>query len=125
MGGHLDATSEFEGSLRFSETMRIDGRFSGDIEGNGHLIVGEKALVKADIRASIVTVAGKVEGTIRATERVEIFKEGRLTCDIVTPSIRIEDGAIFQGQCETTPRADNAAPKPPLDMSELKQKLGS
>ncbi|MFN7974081.1 MAG: polymer-forming cytoskeletal protein [Acidobacteriota bacterium] len=123
MGGHLDHTCELEGTLRFSDTLRIDGRFAGTIEGDGHLIVGEQALVKADVRAASVSVAGRLAGRVRAREKVEVFNAGRLDCDVVTPSIRIEDGALFHGHCETIPRSAPPAAKAPLDMAQVSKKL--
>ena len=111
------------GSLKYDDTFRIDGRFSGTIETEGTLVVGSDAEVDADIRAAVVSVAGTVSGSIEASQRIELFAGGRLECDVVTPSIRIEDGGHFIGRCETRPLAAPGASPQALDMSLVAHKL--
>lgn len=125
LGGLLDQTSEFEGTLRFGESLRIDGRFRGTIESEGVLIVGERAVVEATIRVGSISVAGLVQGSIQARERVEVFNGGRLECDVITPSIRIEEGATFHGACETLPAAPRPREDRTLDMSKVGHQLGT
>ena len=124
MGGLLDQTSEFEGTLRFGDSLRIDGRFRGSIESRGVLIIGEKADVTAEIKVGALSVAGTVRGSIRTEDRLEIFSGGKVHCDVVTPSIRIEEGATFHGSCETVPRT-GAARTEPVDMAKVGRQLGS
>lgn len=125
MGSQLDPSTEVEGTLRFSDTLRIDGRFRGRIESDGLLIVGEKGDVDADISAGTVSIAGLVRGRIEVTQRIEIFKGGRLLCNVVTPAIRIDDGAVFQGHCDTTAGTPGNDKPRPLDMSQVARQLGS
>lgn len=123
MGSHLDERADLEGMLRFSDTLRIDGRFRGTIESDGHLIVGEKAEIQATVRVASASVAGMLQGELRATARIEVFKGGKLFCNVVSPTIRIEDGAVFQGNCETTPGTAGPRPAGPLDLSQVSRKL--
>lgn len=100
INGFLDRTTVMSGELRFADTMRIDGRFSGRIISDNVLIVGETAEIDAEIDVAAISVMGRVAGVLRATSRVEVHPGGALLADIATPVLRIEEGAIFQGRCD-------------------------
>ncbi|MDD5308223.1 MAG: polymer-forming cytoskeletal protein [Deltaproteobacteria bacterium] len=98
MGSLLGKGSEFKGKLTFLGTVRIEGRFEGDVLSDDTMVVAEGGEVKGtlDVGALIVT-GGLVEGTIRAARSVEIHPPGRVVGDVKTPSLLIEKGAVFQG----------------------------
>ena len=100
-GGEVNALlgrgSEFEGKLTFVGTVRIDGKFVGDVISEGRLIIGEGAKVKAEIVVDTVVVQGEVHGNIKAKAGVELLAPGRLRGNIQTPSLSVERGAIFNG----------------------------
>lgn len=99
ISGFLDEGTDFQGTLNFRDTMRIDGKFRGKITSKNVLIVGETADIEADIVVSIVSINGHIKGTIAADKKVEIHSKGRVYCDISTPNLVVEDGAIFHGNC--------------------------
>ena len=68
----LGKDTEFEGSLRFEGTLRIDGSLQGEINSPGNLIIGEYALVKANIHVSYIVISGEVHGDIVADQRVDL-----------------------------------------------------
>ncbi len=88
-----------EGSIEFTETIRLDGRFRGRIDGaGGMLIVGQGAVIEADIQVGIAMVQGEVDGTLHAEERIEIHPPGKMTGEIQAPVIVIARGATFNGR---------------------------
>ena len=91
---------EFKGIVNFDGTVRIDGKLEGEIHTTGTLIVGEFAVIKGIISAGTLMTSGKINGTVTATEKIQILKQGVLIGDIRTPAIAIEDGAHFHGMCE-------------------------
>lgn len=91
---------EFKGVLNFDGTVRVDGRLEGEIHTTGMVIVGESAVINGIISAGVLTNSGKINGTVTATERVQILKQGVLIGDIRTPAITIADGAHFHGMCD-------------------------
>jgi cytoskeletal protein CcmA (bactofilin family) len=91
---------DFKGVVNFDGTVRIDGRLEGEVHTTGTLIVGDQAIIKGTISAGILLTSGKINGTVTATDRVQILKHGILIGDIRTPSISIEDGAHFHGMCD-------------------------
>lgn len=89
-----------DGSIEFTDTIRLDGRFSGQINGHaGTLIVGERACLEAQIRVGLAIIHGTVQGSIEASERIEIHPPGRVTGDIRSPVIVIAKGAVLNGSC--------------------------
>ena len=99
INGFLGKGSEFEGTLKFHDVLRIDGRFKGKIFSQNTLIIGEPAEVEAEIEVSTVSISGKVKGTIKADAKLEIHSTARVFCDVVTSTLIIEEGGIFQGNC--------------------------
>lgn len=93
----IDQGSEFEGKLSFKDTVRIDGRFRGEISSENTLIVGESGEIEANIRSSVVAVSGSVQGDIVAGTKVILHKSARVNGNIETQSLVVEDGAQLEG----------------------------
>jgi cytoskeletal protein CcmA (bactofilin family) len=93
----IDQGSEFEGKLSFRDTVRIDGRFRGEISSENNLIVGESGEIEATIRSNTVSVSGCVMGDIHAGRKVVLHKTARVDGNIETASLAIEDGAVLNG----------------------------
>lgn len=91
--------SSLEGVLRFEGQARIDGKFTGEIHGNGHLLVGNAAVVKADVFAESIVICGEVIGDVNATERIEIKSPGKLKGNISAPLVVMDEGVLFEGHC--------------------------
>lgn len=94
--------TEFEGILSFKGVVRVDGRFKGEVRTEeGTLIVGETAVIDCDINASNVIVSGEILGNIVAGEKIEILAPGKVFGNIEAPSVTINTGVIFEGNCRT------------------------
>jgi cytoskeletal protein CcmA (bactofilin family) len=109
----LGKGSQFEGKLNFEGTLQIEGVFNGEIRSESILVVGEGARVSAEIEVGTIIINGEVRGNVRARNSVEIKKPGRLYGNIFTPSLTIEKGVVFEGNCKME-NLDRAAP-PPLE----------
>lgn len=97
----LGRGSAFDGKLTFEGTVRIEGKFKGEIHTKDTLVIGEGAEVSAEISAGTVIVsAGSVTGNIRATTLIELEKNARVRANLEAPGIRIERGVIFVGSCK-------------------------
>jgi cytoskeletal protein CcmA (bactofilin family) len=93
----IDQGCEFEGKLCFHGTVRIGGVFRGEIFTPDTLIISEGAQVDAQIEAGIIIISGEVNGSLRAKHRVEIHNPAIFRGDILTPSLSVDDGVIFEG----------------------------
>lgn len=105
LNGFLDKGSHLKGELSFEETFRIDGKFEGKIPSGSELILGDSAEVDAEIHVERLSINGSLKGTVRASERIEIHPRARVTADLQTPVLRIEEGAFFQGSCDMSSEA--------------------
>jgi cytoskeletal protein CcmA (bactofilin family) len=96
----LGRGSEFEGKLTFEGTVRIDGKFTGTIVTGDVLVVGEGAKISAEISCGTLIVHGEVQGNMRAKSLVEFHQPARVRGNVETPSLVIEKGVLFEGQCK-------------------------
>ncbi len=94
----IDQGSEFEGKLSFKDTVRIDGRFRGEISSENTLIVGESGEIDASIRSQNVVISGAVVGNLSASAKVVLHKTARINGDVETACLVVEDGAVLNGQ---------------------------
>ena len=120
----LGRGSEFEGKLSFEGTVRVDGKLSGEIFTDDVLIIGEGAEVHAEINVGAIVIEGSVQGNINAKRSVEIHTPGRVRGNIVTPSLYIEKGVMFDGNCQMEPNAGPArgAGGPALAVAKVRDK---
>src|SRR5438477_4837654 len=94
----LGRGATFEGKLTFEGTVRLDGRFKGEVFSDDVLVIGEGALVEAEIDIGEIIIQGTVVGNIKAKRSIEIHAPGRVKGDIHTPSLQIDKGVIFEGR---------------------------
>ncbi len=96
----LGKETVFSGTMRFTSSLKIDGRFEGEIESSGYLHVEEGAQVRANIRVGSVVIGGVVHGNIIATEKLEMLSTGKVYGNVTTSRLKIADGVVFEGKCE-------------------------
>ncbi len=101
---NLTSGSEMEGTIKFSNAMRIDGKFDGElISDNGELVVGKTGKVKATVKVRSAVIEGRVNGNIKASDRVEFKQKAQLMGDLQAKSLVIEEGVVFVGNCNVNP----------------------
>lgn len=98
----LDVDASMQGSLVFKDpvNLRINGRFDGTLNTKGNLMIGEHAVVNADIIGDSIVIAGKVNGHIRALKELKMVSPATVTGDIKTPLLSVAEGAVFEGNCK-------------------------
>src|SRR5688572_32465144 len=123
LSAFIDEASEIDGKYTFSGTVMINGKFKGEIVSNDTLIVGEKAVIHATIRAGIVFISGEVVGDVLGGERVELRGTARVFGDVEAPVIVVEEGVLFEGHCRMTKNrpADSGAAARDLSVVSLKR----
>ena len=118
----LNPHLHFEGNLKFSGTLLLDCDFRGTVVTDDTLVVGVSANVHAEVTAGVVEISGKVHGNVKATTSVKIFSGGEVHGNIETPTISMEEGVIFEGNC-TRPGSRSqpdpvVQPQPQVQVSE-------
>lgn len=101
--------SKIEGTLLASEATRLDGELQGKIMSESTVIIGESGVVKGDIKAVEILVAGTVCGNLWADQRIEITETGRVSGDLFTKTLVIGEGASFKGNCNMDVSEENLA----------------
>jgi len=100
VSGFLDKGTNVTGELEFAGTLRIDGNFHGSISTGDVLIIGEHAIVHADIKVGEIEVHGQVFGSVDAKRRVEVSATGRIRGDMRTPVLVTSAGGVLDGRIE-------------------------
>lgn len=93
----LDRGARFEGSLTFEGTVRIGGEFKGEIFTRDTLVINPGAQVQAEVEADVVILSGTFSGTISARKRVIMHPPAIFKGTVTTPSLRIDEGVMFEG----------------------------
>lgn len=99
LNGFLDRGSHLQGELHFETTFRVHGKFTGTVASEGDLIVGEGGELEGEIKVGDLFVSGIVRGKVAAKRRVHLAPTGRLYAEVDTPSLVVDEGAFFEGNC--------------------------
>jgi cytoskeletal protein CcmA (bactofilin family) len=101
LSGFVGNGTTLTGEANFKGMLRVDGHLSGQVKSEGGtLIVGNNGQVDADIEVAIATIHGAVNGDITASQRLELGRAAKVNGNIQTPSLVIEQGAVFEGSCK-------------------------
>ena len=100
----------FNGLLNFTGTVRIDGKFEGQVITEDTLIIGETGHLTAEISAGTVICMGYVEGTVMASQKIEIHSTSKVVGSIKSPALHIELGGVFDGTCDMTGKETKIIP---------------
>jgi len=112
ISGFLDQGTAVTGELQFSGTLRIDGTFHGSIVTSDILVVGEHAVIHADIKAGELEIHGRVFGNVECRRRIEIHPTGRVRGDLYTPQLIVNTGATFDGRSRMVEEEEEALIQP-------------
>lgn len=108
--------SRIEGNLEIDGEVKIQGHVRGKITSTGVVTIGEQASVQANVHAPIVVVQGNVSGEIHARERLELHRTARVHGVLRSPRLRIDEGAVFEGECRM------AQPEPKSDPTRIEDR---
>ncbi len=101
---NIPAGSEIKGTITFGQAMKIDGNFEGElITDNGDLVVGKTGSVKANIRVRRAIIEGRVEGDIKASDKIEIRQKAQIKGNLQAKELLVEEGVVFTGKCKVNP----------------------
>ena len=127
LSGFVGGGTVVTGEANFKAMMRVDGHLSGRVmSSSGTLIVGANGKVDANIEVAVAVIHGTINGDIIATQRLELGRAAKVNGNIQTPSLIIEQGAVFEGSCkmlqmtQAADKAKSARREEPLDTSKMK-----
>jgi len=96
----IGPTITINGKLSGDEDLTVRGRVEGEVTLTKTLFLEVSGVVKANVSVKNAVISGVVVGNVRATESVELTKEGRMVGDIAAPRVILVDGASFRGRIE-------------------------
>src|SRR5215207_10027052 len=118
LSGFVGGGTVVTGEANFKAMMRVDGHLSGRVSSSsGTLIVGTNGKVDANIEVAVAVIHGTINGDIIATQRLELGRAAKVNGNIQTPSLIIEQGAMFEGTCKMA-QISAAADKARKDKTE-------
>lgn len=106
----IDHGCAAEGRLSFVGTVAMNGKFRGEAFAADTLYLGVEGAVEAEIQVAVGIISGEVKGNITGRERIELSRTARIFGNITTPTLVLEEGAVFNGQCKTS-RLDGGNPE--------------
>jgi cytoskeletal protein CcmA (bactofilin family) len=117
--GFVGNGTTLTGEANFKGMLRVDGTLSGRVSSDdGTLIVSTNGRVEANVEVAVAQIYGTVNGDITASKRIEMGRVAKVTGNIQTPALVIENGAIFEGSCrmvqikEESEKREGAVRKP-------------
>jgi cytoskeletal protein CcmA (bactofilin family) len=127
LSGFVGGGTVVTGEANFKAMMRVDGHLSGRVSStSGTLIVGANGKVDANIEVAVAVIHGTINGDIIATQRLELGRAAKVNGNIQTPSLIIEQGAVFEGTCKmlqmatAAEKAKTGKKEEPLDTTRMK-----
>lgn len=114
----FDPGCHIKGEVSFRDELRIFGQVTGSVVSDGELSIGEQGLVDGEIKVRKVVIEGEVRGVLQC-EQVEIHSNGKVTADIYTPSLTIQEGAFFEGRCFMRPQSERIKGADPKKVTQM------
>ncbi len=117
--GWLEPGVEMEGKMRVTTGLvRLNAHFKGEIVSEGTVVIHDQGEVEGDIHAKMVSITGKLKGSVHAAERLEIKEKGIVLGDIFTASLIVDPGGYFDGQCHMPTPEPSSAPDIGVDTKD-------
>ncbi|GHV22775.1 cell shape determination protein CcmA [Spirochaetia bacterium] len=107
----IGPSSSVRGDIEAAGFTRVDGNLLGDLNVEGHIVIGENARLKSSISGTSITIGGVVYGNVLASERLVVLSTGLVLGDVITRRIQADDGCLIHGKiivCETQEKWDLA-----------------
>ena len=95
----LTTGSKIVGNITADSDYRIDGLIEGDLQCSGKVVIGEAGRVKGTIVCQNAEILGLMEGKITCREQLSLRTSGKIMGDVITKTLIVEPGAIFNGTC--------------------------
>lgn len=118
----LVSGTKIKGDIFTESSLRVDGEIIGNVVCKAKLVLGEEGVIKGDIDAVEVEVDGVVEGSIDAADLLVLHKTAKITGDVISERLVIEDGAELVGNIQVLGK-NQVRPVKVKDESDLSEKI--
>ena len=111
----IGENSVLRGTYTAKSGLRVDGEIHGNVTAEDGIIIGEKGSVRGNLSGQSIVIGGKVKGNVTARQRVELQGTGQIIGNVATPVFSIEEGALFEGNCQMEESEKALDPLKPVD----------
>jgi cytoskeletal protein CcmA (bactofilin family) len=121
---YVGSNTTIKGNLECSENFLVEGTVEGNLNSRGTIVLGKDSVVRGEVRAREVAVSGIVVGTIRCSNRLEIFQSAKIIGTIQAPVMKMEPGALVNGRVLMSRKNEEVEliPHSPEEMSSAADK---
>lgn len=117
----IGSTVLIKGDISGKSDVRVAGNINGSVNIDGELIIEKSGHVEGEIKSVTAVIAGSVKGNIDVSEKLILESSSQYVGNIKTKQLIIQEGAIFQGNCQMGTKAAPvqqapAAPKEPIKL---------
>jgi cytoskeletal protein CcmA (bactofilin family) len=102
----------FKGELKFEKGVRHLGKFDGQIETKGHLLIAEGAELIGEVVAGSINIEGQVKANLKSSGKVSLSASASLEGDLHTNRLEVSEGAVFIGRCVVGPNGSGQKGEP-------------
>ena len=95
---YVGSNTTIKGNLECSDNFLVEGAVEGNLNSQGTIVLGKDAVVRGEVQAREVAVSGIVVGTIRCSDRLEIFESAKIIGTVQAPVLKMEPGALINGR---------------------------
>jgi cytoskeletal protein CcmA (bactofilin family) len=95
----IGSGTSLKGDITSSGDLRIDGTLVGNIICSSKVIIGANGVVEGDISGVTADIMGKVSGTIKVKELLQLKSNCQVNGNLHSAKLQIEPAASFNGQC--------------------------
>lgn len=89
-----------KGEIFAEGDFRIDGVFEGNIDCKGKVVIGPKGEARGKIICENAELLGRIEGSVESHGNVSLKQNCVFDGDMLTKTLDIEPGAVFNGSCK-------------------------
>ncbi len=95
----IGADAVFKGQITAQKSVRLLGKFEGEITSDGELQVAEGATLTGDVKAGSIYIDGRVKGNVTAKSKVQLAASAKLEGDLQAARLEVAEGAVLIGKC--------------------------
>ena len=95
----IGADAVFKGELHSEKGVRLLGKFEGEINSTGQLVIAEGAVLTGDVKTGTIRIDGQVKGNLDVDHKVQLTSSARLEGDVQAQRLEVAEGAVLIGRC--------------------------
>ncbi len=119
----VGAGTTIEGDIVGESSILVNGTVTGSVTTNRTIRVGKSGVIKGDVSANSAILGGVIEGDLDVKESTVLGSESRLMGDLKTTTLKIEEGATFEGRCVMLEKDDGGEEKKDSNDSKIQMNV--